>query len=288
MSKSLGIPLAAGSTLALGLGYLCFAILIPESAGSSISETALPAVEVEPAEVVPGGVFRWQGDLATRCGTGEEQWEPIGGACWYPVDLLTQAESVEVWRHTGSRRETRSVHILDYPYPVQHLTITDDSKVNLSEEDAARANRESARIGALWSLRTPRRFALPLGKPLNELSKDGRFGSRRFMNGQPKNPHSGADYSGTTGTPVLAVDDGTVVLAEEHFFAGNSIFIDHGDGLISMSFHLSSIDVSQGEKVTRGQQIGAVGATGRVTGPHLHFGLRWRGKRVNPEALIGR
>ncbi len=78
-----------------------------------------------------------------------------------------------------------------------------------------------------------------------------------------------------------------MVLAEEHFFAGNSVFVDHGDGLISMSFHMSRIDVTAGETVRRGQRLGTVGATGRATGPHLHFGLRWHGARVDPALLLG-
>lgn len=288
MNRSLGIRLAAAFFVALGLSVVFIAILIPEGASTPAMAEVASTTTLEPAAAVPGGVYQWPGDDATACGSNGMSWAPIEGACWYPIDLLTNDDRISIWRQTAADREARSLDILDYPYPVQHLTITDDSKVNLSAEDIARANRESARIGKLWSLRSERRFALPLGKPLADLSAGGRFGARRFMNGQPKNPHSGADYSADTGTPVLAVADGTVVLAEEHFFAGNSVFIDHGDSLISMSFHLNAIHVEVGDEVERGEPIGDVGATGRVTGPHLHFGLRWRGKRIDPEALIGR
>lgn len=288
MAKSLGLRLVTGGGLVVGLSALCVAILIPDPVDSSLAEEVAPATMAGTATVVPGGVFEWPGTDASACGVAAESWSPIGGSCWYPVDLLTSARSFEIWRKTPDARETRKLEVLDYPYPVQHLTIADDSRVNLSAEDAARANRESARIGRLWPLRSERQFNLPLGKPLADLPDGGRFGSRRFMNNQPRSPHSGADYSADTGTPVLAVDAGTVVLADEHFFAGNSVFIDHGDGLISMSFHLNRIDVAVGDQVRRGEQIGTVGATGRVTGPHLHFGLRWRGKRINPETLIGR
>ena len=301
MAKSYRVPLLTGGGLVLGLAAVCIAILIPDSADSSPAgvdprttdheprtTNAPPVTLADPGSVVPGGVFEWPGDDATACGMGAESWTPIGSSCWYPVDLLADETSLEIWRRTPDGRQTRTLKVLDYPYPVQHLTIADDGKVNLSAEDAARANRESARIGRLWPLRSERQFSLPLGKPLADLSQGGRFGSRRFMNNQPRSPHSGADYSADTGTPVLAVEAGTVVLAEEHFFAGNSVFIDHGDGLISMSFHLDRIDVVVGDRIRRGQQVGTVGATGRVTGPHLHFGLRWRGKRINPEALIGR
>jgi len=136
------------------------------------------------------------------------------------------------------------------------------------------------------ALVTPRRFALPLAPPLAELPAASRFGSRRVFNGQPRNPHSGADFAAKTGEPVRAVADGVVALAGNEFFAGNAVFLDHGDGLISMSFHLSEILVKEGDKVIRGQLLGKVGATGRVTGPHLHFGLRWHGARVDPLELL--
>ena len=315
MKGSLGIRFVTGGALVLALAAGITAILIPNS--PIISKTAAlqpPSSQAQSARsastdigdvgaaepkgrtdnsekqpsVVPGGVYRWSGGSASKCGSGSSSWNPIASDCWYPVDLLTDQDHLDIWRETAAGRETTTLSILDYPYPVQHLTITDDSKVNLSAEDASRANKESARIGKLWSLHSAPQFSLPLGPPLAELPEGGRFGSRRFMNGQPKNPHSGADYAATTGTPVLAVGNGTVVLAEEHFFAGNSVFIDHGEGLISMSFHLSQIQVQVGDVVRLGQPIGTVGATGRVTGPHLHFGLRWRGKRINPEALFGR
>jgi len=91
-----------------------------------------------------------------------------------------------------------------------------------------------------------------------------------------------------TGTVVRAVADGRVALSEDQYFAGNAVYVDHGDGLVSMSFHLSERLVADGDEVVRGQPIGKVGATGRVTGPHLHFGLRWRGARVDPDRLLGR
>ena len=108
-----------------------------------------------------------------------------------------------------------------------------------------------------------------------------------MINGEPRNPHTGVDYAADAGTAVLAVAGGSVVLAEEHFFAGKSVFIDHGNGLISMYFHLSEIGVQKGQAVELGQSVGKVGATGRATGPHLHFGLRWHGSKVDPAVLLG-
>jgi murein DD-endopeptidase MepM/ murein hydrolase activator NlpD len=237
-------------------------------------------------EVPPGGVVRWAGEGIERCGMESNEWPALAGACWYAVDLLHTPGELRLHRWVNGERQTATVQVADYPYPVQHIEIEDEGKVNLSSEDLARARRESAAVGKLWSRRTPARFTLPLAPPLADLPAGGRFGSRRFFNGQPRSPHTGADYAATAGTPVRAVADGTVVLSADHFFSGNSIFIDHGDGLISMSFHLSRRDVQVGDEVHRGQVIGTVGATGRATGPHLHFGLRWRGARVDPALLL--
>ncbi len=235
----------------------------------------------------PGGLVRWPGGDPERCGSEGRSWQPIDGVCWYAIDLLEQAQTLEVWRQVGGGRETAVVRVADYPYPVQHITITDDSKVNLSEADGARAAREAKRVGALWAHDGPRRFRLPLAPPLDDLPAGGRFGSRRFFNEQPRSPHSGADFAADSGEPVRAAAEATVVLAADLFFSGRSVFLHHGDGLITMYFHLSQLAVAEGDEVTRGQKIGEVGATGRATGPHLHFGIRWRGARVDPALLLG-
>ena len=253
-----------------------------------MTAAAAAAPETHQAPVVdPGGLVRWTGPDTERCAMEGESWAPLGDTCWYPIDLLRAPGRLTVVRTAGGRRHEAAVRISDYPYPEQRLTV-EESKVDLSAEDLARVERENREIGKLWSRRTPRRFTLPLGPPLADLPAGGRFGARRVLNGRPSSPHSGADYSADSGTPVLAVAPGTVVLAEEHFFAGNSVFIDHGDGLITMYFHLSRIEVEKGVEVAAGRTVGRVGATGRATGPHLHFGVRWRGARVDPGALLGR
>ncbi len=248
---------------------------------------APPAAAAAPAAVAaPGSVVRWGGPGTTRCGWQGETFPPLGGTCFYPVDLLAAPGSLTAVRWVGETRHTAEVRVGEYPYPVQRLDIPDDSKVHLSAEDAARAARESERVAALWDLRTPRRFTLPLTPPLADLPAGGRFGSRRILNGEPRSPHTGTDYAVAAGTPVRAVAAGRVVLAEEHFFSGRSVFVDHGDGLISMYFHLSGVAVAPGDAVEAGEILGLVGATGRATGPHLHFGLRWRGARVDPAELL--
>ena len=237
-------------------------------------------------EVRPGTVVRWSGTGVSRCTAGGSSWSPLAGVCYFPIDLLSQG-SVSLERVRDGRVERRSVRIGAYPYPEQHIEIQDQSKVDLSAADLARAEREEKAVAKLFTLNTPRRFTLPLGRPLAELPAGGRFGSRRWFNGEPRNPHTGADFAAGEGTPVLAVADGTVVLAADHFFSGNSVFVDHGDGLISMYFHFSKIGVKKGQQVKRGEQLGRVGSTGRASGPHLHLGVRWHGARVDPEQLLG-
>jgi murein DD-endopeptidase MepM/ murein hydrolase activator NlpD len=236
--------------------------------------------------VAPGGLVRWPGEGVEGCGWQGQNWLPIDSVCWYPIDLLTPEGPLEIFRVVDGRREETTISVAAYPYKVQRITLEDDSQVNLSAEDLARVKREQKRISTLWGRRGPRRFALPLEAPLESLPAGGRFGDRRFFNDQPRSPHTGADYAADEGVPVLAVADGTVALADDFFFSGNSVFLDHGDGLITMYFHFSEILVEEGDEVRRGQVIGKVGQTGRATGPHLHLGIRWRRARVDPTLLL--
>ncbi len=245
-----------------------------------------PAGAAEPVPVAPGGVVRWAGDATvTECSALGRSWFPLAGDCFYPVDLTTPEGEIALAREHGGVRETATVRVGAYPYPEQHLTV-DERMVELSPEDRARADRERAAVETLWGRRGPARFTLPLHSPLVPRPEGGSFGSRRTFNGQPRSPHTGVDYRAPRGTPVKAAADGGVALAADHFFAGRSVYLDHGGGLITMYFHLDEIRVAEGEEVRRGQVIGTVGATGRATGPHLHFGVRWLGARVDPELLL--
>ena len=238
-----------------------------------------------PVDVPPGIVVRWAGEQLERCGLGERGFAPLANACWYPVDLLTTG-TLRVTRKRAGKWEGRTLRIVEYPYPVERVEITDPDKVNPPPEDLARIAAEQKRVARLWTLDTARRFALPLAAPLGELPAGGRFGARRIFNGEPRSPHSGTDFPAAPGTAVYAAAPGRVVLAEDQFFAGRAVYIDHGDALITMYFHLSRIDVRPGQEVRAGDQLGLVGATGRVSGPHLHFAARWHGARVDPTLLL--
>jgi murein DD-endopeptidase MepM/ murein hydrolase activator NlpD len=116
--------------------------------------------------------------------------------------------------------------------------------------------------------------------------RTGIFGSVRIMNGQARNPHNGEDIGAPLGTDVAATNDGVVRLTVDHIFSGRGVFLDHGLGFYSMYFHLSEVLVKEGDVVRAGQIVGKVGATGRATGPHLHWGVKLNGARVNPYALL--
>jgi murein DD-endopeptidase MepM/ murein hydrolase activator NlpD len=268
--------LAGGAIIAAVGGRALAAIFATVAAGFATRAAAL--------EVRPGGVVRWRGEAVSACAVAGRSWAPAGATCYFPIDLLAQG-AVRLQRTRLGRVETATVTVGPYPYPEQRLEV-DDSKVHLSPADQERAARESKQIAALWPLEGDSHFALPLSPPLAELPKGGRFGSRRVFNGEPRAPHGGADYPAVIGTPVLAAADGRVALSGDHFFGGNSVYLDHGGGLVSSYMHLSRIDVKQGDEVKRGEVIGAVGATGRVTGPHLHFAVRWHGARIDPALLL--
>jgi len=252
---------------------------------ASVLAVSATLVRASDRSVTPGGIVRWPAAAAVSCGAGDRSWAPIDGSCYFPIDLLATGRlRLEV---VGPERvEAVTVTVGSYPYPEQRLKV-EDRMVHLSQEDLDRVARENAQVAALWPLEGEARFSLPLAPPLAALPAGGRFGARRVFNDEPRSPHAGADYKASQGTPVLAAADGRVALAAEHFFGGKSVYLFHGGGLVTIYMHLSRTDVREGDEVRRGEAIGAVGATGRVTGPHLHFAVRWHGARVDPAMLLG-
>lgn len=184
------------------------------------------------------------------------------------------------------RTETEEVAVASKQFPTTKLTV-DPGYVQLSPENQRRAARESREIGAIYAKLTPKRYwTQPFQVPLPGITGGRNFGHRRIFNGQPRNPHSGADLTAKTGTPVEAANRGRVVLAKNLFFSGNAVFLDHGLGVYSVYLHLSKILVEPGMIVDKGQVLGLSGATGRVTGPHLHWGVRVLDARVDPFSLL--
>jgi murein DD-endopeptidase MepM/ murein hydrolase activator NlpD len=144
---------------------------------------------------------------------------------------------------------------------------------------------EAATFDRLWKIRTPRAWDRSFGLPLRT-APTRNFGSRSIFNGEPRSPHAGIDFGGSAGAVVTAPAAGTVVLAADLFFTGHTVVIDHGAGLYSLYAHLSSMSVGDGDAIVPGTALGTVGATGRATGPHLHWGVRLNGSRVDPLSLL--
>ena len=177
------------------------------------------------------------------------------------------------------------IRVNDRDYGVRKLNL-DPKKVELDAEALNRVKNEAAIVNKLWTAdcQLPLwddRFLMPVDKKIV-----GTFGRRSIINKRKRAPHTGVDISGKLGDPVKAIHNGTVMLVADHFFTGNSLYLDHGGCIISMYFHLDKILVKDGDQIEKGQIIGLVGATGRVTGPHLHWGVRINGARVNPLTLI--
>ena len=187
--------------------------------------------------------------------------------------------------HGEKQNRTLTYTVLKKKFPTQQLTLP-ESQVTPNPENEARIEREHEAVkkilgGSVQEKLWDKSFMQPIpGEPVTV------FGMRRFMNGLPKNPHTGIDMKAPAGMPVAASADGIVVFTGEHFFSGNSVFIDHGAGICTMYFHLASIAVQAGQRVKQGDTIGAVGSTGRSTGPHLHWGVRINNQRIDPLALV--
>ena len=180
-----------------------------------------------------------------------------------------------------------TVRFVPRRFPVERLTLP-RPMVELDPDTERRAVAEAQRLTAVFRAITADRlwrgrFTRPVGGTLPGTG----FGARRIINGAPRSPHGGIDYSMPLGTPVVAANTGRVALVDEFFFPGRLVVLDHGLGLYTLYFHLDSVTVSEGERVERGQTLGSVGASGRATGPHLHFGAQVGTARVDPAALLG-
>jgi hypothetical protein len=200
-------------------------------------------------------------------------------------DAPTEARLV-LHRPDGTIEERR-LAIARRDYDIQRIDGLPQETVTPDPQLLQRIKSEAERISALRAVPgSDPDFALPLIWPaLGPIS--GVYGSQRILNGEPRAPHMGVDVAAPPGTPVAAAAGGVVRLADDFFLTGNTILIDHGYGLTTSYAHLSRIDVAVGQHVRQGERIGAIGATGRVTGPHLHWGLEWLGVRLDPQLAVG-
>ena len=263
--------------------------------GALLFASSLGAAALPRNAPVPGGVavidlgptghaapsVRW-GEQPIAVVSDRGRWFALLGI---PLDTLPG--DLEIGVFFGSTATIRHVAVQIKNYPEQRLTIKDKRKVEPNPEDLARIEREKQTTDAIkrrFSASAPATdFALPASGPLSS-----RFGLRRIFNGLPRNPHAGLDVAAGAGTPVRAPADGVVVDTGEYFFNGNTVFIDHGQGLITAYMHLSRVGVQPGQSIKKDKEIGAIGATGRATGPHLHWAVILNNTPVDPELFLAR
>ena len=183
-------------------------------------------------------------------------------------------------------KESGNIALRARQYPKENLSVN-PKMVNPPKKELPRIQNERKLVNAaLRTMTTPRRWTTPPQSPLPNITLTSQYGKQRVYNGQPRAGHNGADIRAVTGTPVRAPFAGTVVLTGFHYYAGGSVYIDSGNGVITVFFHLSEINVKKGDKVAKGQVVAKSGATGRVTGPHLHYSLVLAGQFVDPIPLL--
>lgn len=197
----------------------------------------------------------------------------------------THELALDIVSPRGHRTLSYNVLVVKGKYPVQYLTLPKD-KVDLDEDSLVRVKTEQEQVRLVLNAVSEQRLWRDLFLQPVEGPTTGAFGRLRVINGQSRNPHNGEDIAAPLGADVVAMNDGIVRLTVDHFFSGKGIFVDHGLGLYSMYFHLSEILVKDGQAVKRGDVIGKVGASGRASGPHLHWGVRVNGARVDPFSLV--
>jgi len=253
----------------------------------------LLAAQTAPAQepaitAAPGTLVRWRVPGAARCTMKGRAWSPLEGTCYYPIDLLERPGRIAISIAGTGPRQLAHITVEAIDYGTEEITLPDIPQAHPSAEDLRRDEADRAQLVRIWhGKEAPPEFTLPLGPPVRPLPKGKSFGVKRIFNGKvAEHTHTGSDYDAPEGSPILAVANGTVVLAKEMFFEGNAVFIDHGDGLISEYFHLADIKVQEGQVVRKGDTLGREGSTGRATGPHLWFGVRWHDARINPALLL--
>ena len=264
----------AGAALIAGVGH----------AGALPRESRVPggvallrvgdATEPRPA-VSRDGVPVWVSRQAT-------QWVAAVGL---PLSLQPGEQQVDV-RSTDGAARTVTFTVKPKRYPVQHVTLRDQAMVEPPADVMARIERESAHLKVVRSqwretAATDAAFVQPARGRLS-----GRFGGSRVLNGKPRAPHAGLDVAVMTGTAVLAPADGVILDIGDYYFCGKTMFIDHGNGLLSLFCHLSEWDARVGDSVRKGQAVARSGATGRASGPHLHWSVYLNGTSVEPELFL--
>src|SRR5258705_4976451 len=265
----------------MGLEALVLALTIEVSARS---RSIRPGELVVLTMVPPAGSDRVQVRAFDRdvpaFRIGDRAWESLVG-----IDLEVRPGTYTVSVTADAAHASYDLVVSPRTFPTRRLTV-DEAFVTPPKSEQARIQREAAVLADTWKAPAGERlwsgtFVRPVAEPANSA-----FGTRSIFNGKPRNAHGGADFLSPAGTPIQAPNAGRIVVARPLYFSGNTVIIDHGLGLFSMLAHLSVIDVHEGDRISAGQVVGKVGATGRVTGPHLHWTVRAADARIDPLSLL--
>ncbi len=278
------------------VSVLILFFLLPSASFAGEAPWIIP---LKSPEVFQGGVVEIKvlgGDLARVKGLSRNQEIPFfrredrSYAALLGVDLEERPGPMEIIikgsSKGGEKRERLiTLHVRKRTFPHESLSVS-AAYDRIDEATRRRIEREQAQIARLWAISSPRRlweggFLAPVPGKITS-----PFGLRRIINRSPRSPHGGVDLRASLGTEVVAANHGRVVLREEFFFSGKSIVLDHGGGLYTMYFHLADFRAEKNSRVLKGDLIGWAGMTGRVTGPHLHWGVRLNGARVDPLELL--
>jgi murein DD-endopeptidase MepM/ murein hydrolase activator NlpD len=253
----------------------------------AVAATARP---IRPGELVLLTIRTTEAVESVQVRAFDRQWPPFAddARTWrvlIGVDLEVASGTYPVTIAAGEARSTYPLVVKPHRFPTRNLTV-DPAFVTPPPDMLPRIENEARELNRIWGESARARlwdgaFVRPVPDPANSV-----FGTRRVFNGQPRSPHGGADFLSASGTPVKAPGGGRVVLAGSLYYTGGTVIIDHGLGLFSMLAHLSAVDVKAGDAVQAGDIVGNVGATGRVTGPHLHWAVRANGARVDPLSLL--
>lgn len=293
MSGSVGYAVDK-QLMALMLIFMAFLILASSSAHAEITLNAPEkvargdafAVSATSQEPVDNFIFFWRGrSYPVKASNGDSGYS---AEILLPVPLDEQARKLRLGVGAGKGSPATvhaDINLFERKRPVQKLTV-DKKYVNPPASEQARIKNDREKVRKALEQKLPERmWTLPFTRPVPG-GVSSLFGMKRVFNGEPRSVHKGLDLRGASGTPIYACADGQVALVDNLYFSGNTVYLNHGDGVFTAYLHMSEPKVSPGQMIRKGDLIGLVGATGRVTGPHLHLSLLVQGQSVDPEPLL--